>query len=59
MYVCYRTNLRKCRMCEYQKFETFLKIQQGEYIKRQNKSTEGCSKLKRSIDMTSSGMNGH
>ena len=25
---------------------------------KQNKSTEGCSKLKRSIDMTSSGKNG-
>ena len=25
---------------------------------RQNRSTEGCSKLKRSVDMTSSGKNG-
>ena len=27
-------------------------------IEGQNRSTEGCSKLKRSVDMTSSGMNG-
>ena len=27
-------------------------------IGRQNRSTEGCSKLKRSVDMTSSGKNG-
>ena len=29
-----------------------------EESKRQNRSTEGCSKLKRSVDMTSSGQNG-
>ena len=28
------------------------------YDKKQNRSTEGCSKLKRSVDMTSSGKNG-
>ena len=27
-------------------------------IQKQNRSTEGCSKLKRSVDMTSSGKNG-
>ena len=27
-------------------------------IKKQNRSTEGCSRLKRSVDMTSSGKNG-
>ena len=27
-------------------------------LKKQNRSTEGCSKLKRSVDMTSSGKNG-
>ena len=32
----------------------------GDYsiLGRQNRSTEGCSKLKRSVDMTSSGKNG-
>ena len=30
----------------------------GSYIAMQNRSTEGCSKLKRSVDMTSSGKNG-
>ena len=28
------------------------------YCLKQNRSTEGCSKLKRSVDMTSSGKNG-
>ena len=28
------------------------------YVIKQNRSTEGCSKLKRSVDMTSSGKNG-
>ena len=28
------------------------------FSKKQNRSTEGCSKLKRSVDMTSSGKNG-
>ena len=27
-------------------------------VEMQNRSTEGCSKLKRSVDMTSSGKNG-
>ena len=29
-----------------------------QYWSKQNRSTEGCSKLERSVDMTSSGMNG-
>ena len=29
-----------------------------EFLHKQNRSTEGCSKLKRSVDMTSSGKNG-
>ena len=28
------------------------------HVYKQNRSTEGCSKLKRSVDMTSSGKNG-
>ena len=34
------------------------KILQNRYKYKQNRSTEGCSKLKRSVDMTSSGENG-
>ena len=29
-----------------------------DFMSKQNRSTEGCSKLKRSVDMTSSGKNG-
>ena len=36
-------------------FGTFLDSQMSN---KQNRSTEGCSKLKRSVDMTSSGKNG-
>ena len=38
----------------YQPYGTFI----CRYIIKQNRSTEGCSKLKRSVDMTSSGKNG-
>ena len=30
----------------------------SQMVRKQNRSTEGCSKLKRSVDMTSSGKNG-
>ena len=33
-------------------------IQYNRIWNKQNRSTEGCSKLKRSVDMTSSGKNG-
>ena len=33
-------------------------FQRYDLYKEQNRSTEGCSKLKRSVDMTSSGKNG-
>ena len=36
----------------------FLSVDIGKIDTKQNRSTEGCSKLKRSVDMTSSGKNG-
>ena len=35
-----------------------LGVQQPGNVEGQNRSTEGCSRLKRSVDMTSSGKNG-
>ena len=52
----YRNELRENRLC------TFCNQNDIEdefyFILKQNRSTEECSKLKRSVDMTSSGKNG-
>ena len=38
-------------------YKNILKYDFSDHLGRQNRSTEGCSKLKRSVDMTSSGKN--
>ena len=40
-----------------QQFSIYTKLSKTNAFEKQNRSTEGCSKLKRSVDMTSSGKN--
>ena len=54
----FRQNIHYLQINLYRIFKAHLSRNTEIALKEQNRSTEGCSKLKRSIDLTSSGKNG-